>query len=143
MRLGAYTANLGAKTLVAHLYAWGEADVIDFPGIDEVMKTKTSSRRVSERHRHRYEVNPKYHEAYKQAGLTIAGTSAGGKLVEFIELPRAVHPYYVATQAHPEFKSRPTRPHPLFSGLIAAAVERRQPDCLVSVERAAPREAVS
>ena len=76
---------------------------------------------VEERHRHRYEVNNAYRERLEQAGLVFSGLSPDSRLVEFIELPREVHPFFVATQAHPEFLSRPTRPHPLFSGLIAAA----------------------
>jgi CTP synthase len=81
---------------------------------------------VSERHRHRYEVNNAYREQLEHAGLVVSGTSPDGTLVEFVELPRAVHPYYVSTQAHPEFKSRPTDPHPLFHGLVAAALEYQQ-----------------
>lgn len=103
MRLGAYPAVLVPDSIVADAYG------------------HTS---VSERHRHRYEVNPVYREALEQAGLRISGTSPDGMLVEFVELERERHPYYVATQAHPEFKSRPTRPHPLFSGLIKAALPK-------------------
>ena len=79
---------------------------------------------MEERHRHRYEVNNAYRERLEQAGLVFSGLSPDGRLVEFIELPREAHPFFVATQAHPEFLSRPTRPHPLFSGLIAAALAR-------------------
>ena len=102
MRLGAYPAKLAAGSIVAAAY--GTTD-------------------VSERHRHRFEVNNAYREALTKAGLVISGTSPDGNLVEFIELPREVHPYFVATQAHPELKSRPTRPHPLFSAFISAAVD--------------------
>jgi CTP synthase len=102
MRLGAYPAKLAAGSIVAEAYGTTE---------------------VSERHRHRYEVNNAYREALTEAGLVISGTSPDGNLVEFIELPREVHPYFVATQAHPELKSRPTRPHPLFSAFISAAVD--------------------
>jgi CTP synthase len=77
---------------------------------------------VSERHRHRYEVNNGYREQLEQAGLVVSGTSPDGRLVEFIELDRSLHPYFVATQAHPELKSRPTRAHPLFRGLVDAAL---------------------
>ena len=80
---------------------------------------------ASERHRHRYEVNNEYREQLEEAGLVISGTSPDSSLVEYVELPAEVHPYYVATQAHPEYRSRPTRPHPLFAGLIKAALERR------------------
>jgi CTP synthase len=78
---------------------------------------------VEERHRHRYEVNNAYRDRLEAAGLRCSGLSPDGRLVEFVELPRDVHPYLVATQAHPEFLSRPTRPHPLFHGLVAAALE--------------------
>jgi CTP synthase len=77
---------------------------------------------VFERHRHRYEVNIAYHKRLQQAGMRFSGKSADNKLVEIIELPG--HPWFVATQFHPEFKSRPTRPHPLFRGFVAASVER-------------------
>jgi CTP synthase len=80
---------------------------------------------VEERHRHRYEVNNSYREQLEQAGLVFSGTSPDGHLVEYVELPRDVHPYFVATQAHPEFRSRPARAHPLFAGLVAAAVARQ------------------
>ncbi len=79
---------------------------------------------VAERHRHRYEVNNEYREQLENAGLVISGTSPDSSLVEYVELPADVHPYYVATQAHPEYRSRPTRPHPLFAGLVKAALKR-------------------
>ena len=81
---------------------------------------------ASERHRHRYEVNNSYREEIAGAGLVFSGTSPDGELVEYVELPKSVHPYYVATQAHPEFKSRPTKPNPMFHGLIKAALERQK-----------------
>jgi CTP synthase len=105
MRLGAYPAVLSEGSIVAEVYG---------------------STEVSERHRHRYEVNNAYRDALTKAGLRISGTSPDGRLVEFIELDRSIHPYFVATQAHPELKSRPTRPHPLFNGFVAAAVERSE-----------------
>ena len=113
MRLGAYPADLLAGSLVREIYG---------------------AARISERHRHRYEVNNAYRDQLTAAGLVISGTSPSGELVEFVELPRDVHPYFVATQAHPEFRSRPTRAHPLFQGLIAAAVRRQQETRLVEVE---------
>ena len=79
---------------------------------------------MSERHRHRYEVNNDYLEQVSDAGLVVSGTHPELGLVEFVELPKDVHPYYVSTQAHPEFKSRPHRAHPLFAGLVQAALER-------------------
>jgi CTP synthase len=108
MRLGAYPAVLAAGSVVSEVYG----------GASE----------ISERHRHRYEVNNDYREKLSQAGLVFSGTSPDGRLVEFIELDRATHPYFVATQAHPELKSRPTRPHPLFDGLVQAAVEYAKAD---------------
>ncbi|MBM2623756.1 CTP synthase [Actinoplanes sp. LDG1-06] len=101
MRLGAYPADLQEGSIVAEVY--GSTD-------------------ISERHRHRYEVNNDYRAKLSEAGLVFSGTSPDGRLVEFIELDRSVHPYFVATQAHPELKSRPTRPHPLFDGLIKASI---------------------
>ena len=78
---------------------------------------------MSERHRHRYEVNVAYKQQLEDAGLRISGTSPDGELTEFVELPQDIHPFYIGTQAHPEFKSRPTKPHPLFNGLVKAAIE--------------------
>lgn len=101
MRLGAYPAKLKDGSIVAEVYGATE---------------------ISERHRHRYEVNNDFRDKLSQSGLVFSGTSPDGRLVEFIELDRDVHPYFVATQAHPELKSRPTRPHPLFDGLVKAAV---------------------
>jgi CTP synthase len=104
MRLGMYPAKLAEGSIVRGLYA------------EEL---------IHERHRHRYEVNNAYRDKIAAGGLVFSGTSPDGRLVEFIELPREAHPYFVATQAHPELRSRPTRPHPLFAGLVAAAVARR------------------
>jgi CTP synthase len=80
---------------------------------------------ISERHRHRYEVNNEYRDQIAAAGLNFSGIFTDRDLVEFVELPREVHPYYVGTQAHPELRSRPTRPHPLFAGLIKAAIAQQ------------------
>ena len=102
MRLGLYPADLAAGSLVEKLYG---------------------SSRINERHRHRYEVNNSYREVISQTGLVFSGQSPDGLLVEFVELPEAIHPFYVGTQAHPEFLSRPTQSHPLFAGLIAAAIK--------------------
>ena len=90
---------------------------------------------VQERHRHRYEVNNSYREALEQAGLVFSGLSPDGHLVEFAELPS--HPFFVGPQAHPEFLSRPTRPHPLFDGLIAAALARSKSASNLASARAA------
>jgi len=107
MRLGLYPARLADNSIVREVY--GEQF-------------------VDERHRHRYEVNNDYRGRLEEAGLWFSGTSPDGRLVEFVELPREVHPYYVATQAHPELRSRPTKAHPLFAGLVAAALARRTVD---------------
>ncbi len=109
MRLGAYPAHLTPGSIVAGVY---------------------DSTEVSERHRHRYEVNNAYREALEKAGMHISGSSPDDRLVEFVELDRDKHPYFVATQAHPELKSRPTRAHPLFDGLVGAAVEYANADRL-------------
>ena len=109
MRLGLYEAKLAPGSLAAEVYG-----------------AETSH----ERHRHRYEVNNTYRDQIGAAGLSFSGTSPDGSLVEYVELPRDVHPYYIATQAHPELKSRPTEAHPLFAGLIAAARARHVSDRL-------------
>jgi len=83
-----------------------------------------SNRNITERHRHRYEFDNKFRERLQSAGMLIAGTSPDGKYVDVIELPS--HPWFVAVQFHPEFKSQPTCPHPLFSGFVAAAIVRAQ-----------------
>ncbi|MQW75347.1 CTP synthase [Nocardioides sp. dk4132] len=90
-----------------------------------VVRATYGAARIEERHRHRYEVNNAYRERLEKAGLVFSGTSPDNTLVEFVELPREVHPYYVSTQAHPELRSRPTRPHPLFAGLVKAALARK------------------
>ena len=120
MRLGSYPARLTEGSVVAETYG---------------------STLVEERHRHRYEVNNTYRGQLEAAGLVFSGTSPDGALVEFVELPREVHPYYVSTQAHPEFLSRPNRAHPLFAGLVRAAVDAQRAARLVEVER--PREHVA
>jgi CTP synthase len=103
MRLGLYPAKLAEGSQVAKTYG--------LPYIDE-------------RHRHRFEVNNAYRAPLEEKGFVFSGTSPDGRLVEFVELPAAVHPYYVGTQAHPELRSRPTRAHPLFIGLVSAALKR-------------------
>ena len=88
---------------------------------------------IEERHRHRYEVNNVYRPQVTDAGLVVSGQSPNGDLVEFVELPASVHPFYVSTQAHPELRSRPNRAHPLFAGLIKAALERSEASALFPV----------
>src|SRR6185503_906703 len=82
------------------------------------------SQLVQERHRHRYEFNNQYRQQFTANGMQFSGTSPDGKLVEVIELPN--HPWFVAVQCHPEFKSKPTQAHPLFRGFVKAALERRE-----------------
>ncbi len=113
MRLGSYPARLAAGSVAEEVYGAAE---------------------VTERHRHRYEVNNAYRDRLTAAGLVISGTSPDDTLVEFVELPREVHPYYVSTQAHPEFRSRPDRAHPLFAGLVEAALQQQRSERLVEVE---------
>ena len=115
MRLGSYPHTLVEGSLAARTYG---------------------TTQVAERHRHRYEVNNAYRERLEEAGLRLSGTSTledGRSLVEFVELDPAVHPFFLGTQAHPEFTSRPTRAHPLFAGLIGAAVERQKSTRLLEV----------
>jgi CTP synthase len=102
MRLGSYPAALQRGSVAAEAYG---------------------STEVTERHRHRYEVNNDYRDRLAEAGLVFSGTSPDGHLVEFAELPRETHPFFVGTQAHPELKSRPTRPHPLFRAFVRAAID--------------------
>jgi len=116
MRLGLYEANLAQGSIVEALYGAPVA---------------------SERHRHRYEVNNHYRAQIADAGLWFSGTSPDDSLVEYVELPRTVHPFYVATQAHPELRSRPSSPHPLFRGLVEAALERHEASSLFSQDEAA------
>jgi len=113
MRLGSYPAVLAEGSVVREVYGTAE---------------------VSERHRHRYEVNNAYLKQLEEAGMSFSGMSPDRSLVEFVELPREVHPFYVGTQAHPEFRSRPHRAHPLFSGLIEAAVNRQRGERLLEVD---------
>jgi CTP synthase len=114
MRLGAYPAKLEAGSLAARAYG---------------------KLLVSDRHRHRYEVNNAYRERLAAAGLRFSGTSPDGHLVEVAELAPEVHPFYVGTQAHPEFTSRPTKAHPLFRAFIEAAVARSESKLLDLVAR--------
>nr|BFF14376.1 hypothetical protein GCM10025699_56790 [Microbacterium flavescens] len=104
MRLGLYPAALTPGSLAAELYG---------------------SELVDERHRHRYEVNNHYRQQIADAGLRFSGTSPDGTLVEYVELDRSEHPFYIGTQAHPELRSRPNHAHPLFSGLIEASLDRQ------------------
>ena len=122
MRLGTYPAKLVEGSVIAGAYG---------------------STLVNERHRHRYEVNNAYRDQLEEAGLRFSGTSPDGSLVEFAELPADVHPYYVSTQAHPEFKSRPDRAHPLFAGLVEAAINSHRASRLVEVERPKGTETVA
>ena len=122
MRLGTYPAKLVEGSVIAGAYG---------------------SLLVNERHRHRYEVNNEYRSQLENAGLRFSGTSPDGSLVEFVELSAEMHPYYVATQAHPEFLSRPTRAHPLFAGLVGAAIDAHRASRLVEVERPKDSQSVA
>jgi len=113
MRLGLYPADLASGSIVEELYGAPVA---------------------SERHRHRYEVNNNYRQQIADAGLWFSGVSPDGHLVEYVELPRDEHPFYVGTQAHPELRSRPSNAHPLFRGLIGAALDRQQASRLFEVK---------
>jgi CTP synthase len=115
MRLGSFEAKLTKGSIAAEVYGSNE---------------------VTERHRHRYEVNNSYREQLTAGGMVISGTSPDGSLVEFVELSKADHPYFVSTQAHPEFKSRPNRAHPLFIGLVKASLERQESNRLFEVKDA-------
>ena len=115
MRLGSFEAKLAEGSIVAEVYG---------------------NNTVTERHRHRYEVNNSYRDQLTAGGMVISGTSPDGSLVEFVELSRKDHPYFVATQAHPEFKSRPNRAHPLFIGLVKASLERQESNRLFEVKDA-------
>jgi CTP synthase len=113
MRLGLYPAALQPGSLAAELYG---------------------SELVDERHRHRYEVSNQYRQQIADAGLVFSGTSPDGTLVEYVELDRAEHPFYIGTQAHPELRSRPNRAHPLFSGLVGASLDRQNSSRLFADE---------
>ena len=115
MRLGSFAAKLTEGSIVSEVYG---------------------SNQATERHRHRYEVNNSYRDQLTAGGMIISGTSPDGSLVEFVELSRKDHPYFVATQAHPEFKSRPNRAHPLFIGLVKASLERQESNRLFEVKDA-------
>ena len=92
---------------------------------DSLALSLYGKKEIAERHRHRYEVNNDFRAILTESGLILSGMSPDGRIVEMCELPHEVHPFFIATQAHPEFKSRPNRPHPLFAGLIAAALKRK------------------
>ncbi len=102
MRLGAYPCSISSGSLLESLY-------------------KCSS--IQERHRHRYEFNGAFEKEFVEKGFVLSGKSPNGTLVEAVELPKNVHPFFVAVQFHPEFKSRPTKPHPIFDGFVKASIE--------------------
>jgi len=105
MRLGAWKCRLAPDSLAQEIYR--------------------NSDEISERHRHRYEFNPEFRDIVQQAGMVLSGESPDGRFVEIVELPRSVHPWFVACQFHPEYKSKPLRAHPLFESFIAAAFQNR------------------
>jgi CTP synthase len=119
MRLGAYPAVLKEGTMARAAY-----ESADFPKkIDDINGQKTCE--ISERHRHRYEVNPAFIAEIEKAGMVFSGTSPDGRLMEIAELPRSVHPFFLGTQFHPEFHARPLHPHPLFSAFIEACLKKK------------------
>jgi CTP synthase len=122
MRLGAWdcVVKRGTHTEKAYL----EAGWISGGAGSRSAGKKTGIAKISERHRHRYEFNNEFREKLEQAGLVVSGTTPDGKLVEIIELKD--HPYFVASQFHPEFLSRPMRPHPLFAGFVKAVVRSKK-----------------
>ena len=136
MRLGAYPCVLKNGSFAAKLYKNVLTGLTRFTGLSEgaiqtpnpvnPVKQKTAAGVISERHRHRYELDMRSDGALavENAGLCVSGISPDGKLAEIVELPQTKHPYFIACQFHPEFKSRPTAPHPLFVGLVSAALER-------------------
>jgi CTP synthase len=115
MRLGLYPAKLLKGSVAQEAYSYF--------GLNKLPKPTTV---IKERHRHRYEVNPKYIEKLTQAGLVFSGTSPDGTLMEIAELPREVHPFFLGTQFHPEFLARPLTPHPLFTEFMKVAKNRKQ-----------------
>ena len=128
MRLGAYPCVLKKGSLAARIY--GHKERKDRKEISVQMSLGVKNENtvvISERHRHRYELayDSEGRAALVAAGLVVSGVSPDGKLVEIVELPQAKHPYFIAGQFHPEFKSRPTAPHPLFIGLVEAALKFR------------------
>ncbi|MDO8660017.1 MAG: CTP synthase [Candidatus Parcubacteria bacterium] len=116
MRLGAYPANLKKGTIAYSAYLQGRS-LREFPQGPSLV--------ISERHRHRYEVNLEYIEKLEKAGLIFSGTSPDGRLMEIAELPKEVHPFFLGTQFHPELKSRPLAPHPLFLAFVKACTSKK------------------
>lgn len=131
MRLGSYPCYLTKNSQVFQNYKKYrpielQKVIADNKKPSLFQKNKTVDKfLITERHRHRFEVNPSYHEALQENGLIFSGLSPDGRLVEFVELAAKDHPFFIATQAHPEFRSRPDRPHPLFAGLIEAAINKK------------------
>ncbi|MFA6098515.1 MAG: CTP synthase [Patescibacteria group bacterium] len=122
MRLGAYDCYLKEKSLTASIYLkYGDGEVIsEARKIKEKIKA-IGSVKISERHRHRFEFNNKYRNILEEKGMIISGTSADDFFVEVIELPKSMHPFFIATQGHPEYKSKPLKPHPIFLEFIKAS----------------------
>ena len=123
MRLGAYPCVIKKGSLAAKLYGTTKDALSCISRLKQDCVLK-----ISERHRHRYELayDSAAREKLEARGLNVSGLSPDGRLVEIVELPRARHPYFIACQFHPEFKSRPTAPHPLFTGLVAAALKNHR-----------------
>ena len=118
IRLGAWPCVLRAGSLLAFLYQKYDDNSVE--------KGTDGSLIIKERHRHRYEFNNEFRHAFEEKGLIFSGLSPDGKLVEAIEIPQSVHPFFVGTQFHPEYKSRPLKPHPVFLGLVEAALNLKR-----------------
>ena len=114
MRLGGYDCVLDKDSIVYSIYKKHDAFKDEANGV------------LSERHRHRYEFNNEYRETLTKAGMKIVGTSSDNFFVEFIELPKEMHPFFIATQAHPEYKSSPVKPHPIFLEFLKQAEENKK-----------------
>jgi CTP synthase len=123
MRLGAYPAKLKESTIALKAYADSDKE---FGGDDKTAARLSQNGEISERHRHRYEVSPQFISEIESAGMIFSATSPDGRLMEIAELPRSVHPFFLGTQFHPEFKARPLHPHPLFSAFIEAAIKNKK-----------------
>ncbi|MDP2683972.1 MAG: CTP synthase [bacterium] len=124
MRLGAYDCYLKEKTQTASIYLkYNQAEIISKNRMEKEKIKATGNVKISERHRHRFEFNNEYREMLEKKGLVIAGTSADDFFVEMIELPKSQHPFFIGTQGHPEYKSKPLQPHPLFVEFIKAGLK--------------------
>jgi len=124
MRLGAYDCYLKEKSQTASIYLkYDQAEIVSKLKIEKDKIKAEGNIKISERHRHRFEFNNEYREILEKKGLVISGTSGDDFFVEMIELPKSQHPFFIATQGHPEYKSKPLKPHPLFVEFIKASLK--------------------